>query len=77
MIVYDSSLDHQHITIWKFARRWFGPYEVRQVHNNGMFKLRELDGTLLWTPVAGKLVKIFMKREEAESYVDLDEAIPG
>ena len=34
VIVYDSSLDHQHTTIRKFAKRWFGPYEVRKVFDN-------------------------------------------
>ena len=33
-----------------------------------------MDGTLLWTLVAAKRVKIFKKREEAEPYTDLEEA---
>ena len=72
VIVYDSSLDHQHSTTRKFARRWFGPYEVRQVRENGTYLLSELDGTLLRSPIAGKRVKIFKKREEADPYVDLE-----
>ena len=28
VLVYDSSLDHQHSTVRKFAERWFGPYIV-------------------------------------------------
>ena len=74
VIVYDRSLDHQHNTIQKFSKRWSGPYEVRQVYDNKTYQLSELDGTLLWTPVTRKQVKIFKKQEEAESYMDLDEA---
>ena len=74
VIVYDSSLVHQYNTIRKFSRRWFGPYEVRKVRDNGINQLSKLDGTLLRTPVTEKWVMVFKKREEAESYVDLDEA---
>ena len=35
VIVNESSLDNQHTTIRKFAKRWFGPYEVRKVFDNG------------------------------------------
>ena len=72
MIVYDNSLDHQYTTIRKFAKRWFGPYEVRKVFDNGMYRLCELDGTMLRVPIAGKRVKIFKKRMDEEPYVILD-----
>ena len=72
MIVYDSSLDHQHTMIRKFAKRWFGPYEVRKVFDNGTYRLCELDGTVLRMPIAGKRVKIFKKRTNDEPYVSLD-----
>mgnify|MGYP000061182129 FL=1 len=72
MIVYDSSLDHQHTTIRKFAKRWFGPYEVRKVFDNGTYRLCELDGTILRVPIAGKRVKIFKKRTDDKPYVSLD-----
>ena len=72
MIVYDSSLDHQHTTIWKFAKRWFGPYKVRKVYDNGTYRLCELDGTMLQVPIAGKRVKIFKKRTDDKPYVSLD-----
>ena len=72
MIVYDSSLDHQHTTIRKYAKRWFGPYEVENVFDNGTYQLCELDGTILWVPIAGKRVKFFKKRTDDEPYVTLD-----
>ena len=72
MIVYDSSMDHQHTTIRKFAKRWFGPYEVRKVFDNGTYHLSELDGTVLLVPITGKRVKIFKKRTDDEPYVSLD-----
>ena len=73
MIVYDSSLDHQHTTVRKFTKRWFGPYEFRKVFDNGTYRLSELDGTILRVPIAGKRVKIFKKRTNNESYVAIDE----
>ena len=63
MLVFDSSLDHQHSTVRKFARRWFGPYVVVEVHENGTYTLRELDGTQLRIPVAGKRIKAFKRRD--------------
>ena len=72
MIFYDSSLDHQHTTIRKFAKRWFGPYEVRKVFENGTYRLCELDGTTLRLLIVGKRVKIFKKRTDDKPYVSLD-----
>ena len=72
MIVYDSSLNHQHTMIRKFVKRWFGPYEVRKVFHNGTYRRCELDGTILQVPIAGKRVKIFKKRTNKEPYVTLD-----
>ena len=63
VIVFDSSLEHQHSTIRKFARRWFGPYVVVEVHKNGTYTLRELDGTHFKVPVAGKRIKAFRRRD--------------
>jgi hypothetical protein len=62
VLVFDSSLEHQHSTIRKFARRWFGPYVVVTVHENATYSLRELDGTILRTPIAGKRIKAFRRR---------------
>ena len=51
--------------------RWFGLYEVQQVHNNGKYQLSELDGTILRPPVAGKRIKIFKKRNNAETCIEV------
>ena len=66
VVVYDSSLDNQHRSTRKFARGWFGPYIVRSVNDNETYHLAELDGTQITTPVAGKRIKAFKRRNEAE-----------
>jgi hypothetical protein len=66
VLVYDSSLDNQHKSTRKFARRWFGPYVVTSVDDNGTYHLAELDGTRIAVPVAGKRVKAFKKRHDDE-----------
>ena len=71
VLVYDSSLDNQHSTARKFAKRWFGPYVVKQVYDNATYLLREFDGTELKTPIAGKRIKLFRRRGQDHS---LDES---
>ena len=71
VLVFDSSLEHQHSTLRKFARRWFGPYVVVEVHDNATYTLRELDGTQLRVPVAGKRIKAFKRRDGRFSFEDL------
>jgi hypothetical protein len=61
--VFDSSLEYQHSTLRKFSRRWFGPYVVVAIHDNGTYTLRELDGTMLKIPVAGKRIKTIRRRD--------------
>jgi hypothetical protein len=64
VLVYDSSLDHQHKPTQKFVRRWFGPYVVTSVNDNGTYHLAELDGTKIAVPVTGKRIKAFKKRHK-------------
>jgi hypothetical protein len=88
VLVYDSSLDNQHSTLRKFAKRWFGPYVVVTVHDNATYLLKELDGTRLKIPIAGKRVKIFKRRDgeinvedhvedindfEEDSFIEMDD----
>jgi hypothetical protein len=75
VLVFDSSLEHQHSTLKKFARRWFGPYVVIDVHDNGTYSLRELDGTRLKVPVVGKRVKAFRRRDSRFTPNDLAEVV--
>ena len=70
VIVYDSSLDNQHSSMRKFAKRWFGPYVVKSANDNATYHLAELDGTRLTVPIAGKRVKIFKKRHDDEPNLD-------
>ncbi|KAL3692893.1 hypothetical protein R1sor_006544 [Riccia sorocarpa] len=73
VLVYDNSLDNQHSALRKFSKRWFGPYVVLQVNDNTTYGLRELDGTQLRRPIAGKRVKIFKRRDgqtEADIFAD-------
>ena len=74
MLVYDNSLDNQHRSTRKFARRWFGPYIVRGVDDNATYHLAELDGTQITTLVAGKRIKAFKRRNEAEPNPRTDNA---
>ena len=70
VIVYDSSLDNQHSSMRKFAKRWFGPYVVTSANDNATYHLAELDGTKLAVPIAGKRVKIFKKRHDNQPNLD-------
>ena len=65
VLLYDSSLDHQHSSLHKFSKRWFGPYVMWKTYDNGTYRLKELDGTMLKNLVAGKRVKIFKKRQDS------------
>jgi hypothetical protein len=74
VLVYDSSLDNQHEATRKFARRWFGPYVVTTVNDNGTYHLAELDGKRIAVPVAGKRVKAFKKRHDNEPDLGIGES---
>ena len=75
VLVYDSSLDNQHSTSRKFAKRWFGPYIVKQVYDNATYLLRELDGTELKIPIAGKRIKLFQRRGDEHLIEDKDDKL--
>ena len=66
MLIYDSSIDNQHRSTRKCAKRWFGPYVVTNANDNATYHLIELDGTRIVTSLAGKWIKAFKKRHEAE-----------
>jgi hypothetical protein len=74
VLVYDSSLDNQHKAAREFARRWFGPYVVMSVDDNGTYHLAELDEMRIAVPVAGKRVKAFKKRHDNEPDLGIGES---
>ena len=43
----------------KLNPKWKGPYYIHQILQNGAYKLRELDGRVLRTPVNGSLLKLY------------------
>ena len=47
-------------------RRWFGPYAVTSVNDNGTYHLAELDGTRLVVSIVRKRIKAFKKQHEDE-----------
>ena len=69
VLVFDSSLEHQHSTVKKFSRRWFEPYMVVATYDNATYTLRELDGNVLKIPIAGKWIKAF-RRRDGRFYLD-------
>ena len=72
VLVFDSTLEHQHSIVRKFARRWFGPYVVERVNDNATYLLRELDGTMFKIPIAGKRIKVFRRRDGRFHSVDFE-----
>ena len=72
VLVFDSILEHQHSTVRKFARRWFGPYVVERVNDNATYLLCELDGTMFKIPIAGKRIKVFQRRDGRFHSVDFE-----
>jgi len=59
----------------KFAKCWFGPYIIKQAYDNATYLLRELDGSKLKIPIAGKCVKLFRCHGEDQLLEDADDDI--
>ena len=70
VLYYDAAKEKQ----WtgKLDDKWKGPYYVHNVLLNGSYKLRNLDGQLLRTPVNGSLLKIYRDRHNWEPMVVVD-----
>ena len=62
VLVYNSSLDNQRRSMWKFAMRWFWLYVVKSTNVNATYHLAELDGTRIVVLIMGKPIKAFKKR---------------
>ena len=50
----------------KLDPKWKGPYHIHDIIGNGAYKIRELNGKVLKTPINGSLLKIYINR------VDID-----
>src|SRR3984957_484612 len=53
----------------KLEEKWKGSYYIHEKLLNGAYKIKELDGKILKTPVNGELLKRFYSRENYEPYV--------
>ncbi|KAH6556005.1 hypothetical protein KP509_1Z211600 [Ceratopteris richardii] len=72
VLIYDSTFDSQYDARKKLTQRWFGPYIVSKVNNNGTYALCELNGVALKALIAGKRIKLFKKRDNDEYILDED-----
>ena len=58
VLVLDSSIDTSYARIHKFTFRWLGLYQVYKADNEkGIFKIRELDDSVLATSIIGSRLK--------------------
>ena len=53
----------------KLEDKWKGPYYIQQKLLNGSYKIKEINGRILKTPVNGELLKRYNSREEFVPYV--------
>lgn len=56
----------------KLRNKWQGPYYIHQVLLNGAYKLRNLEGKVLTTPVNGNNLKRYEERPQWEPIVFID-----
>ncbi|CAI2193728.1 7836_t:CDS:2, partial [Funneliformis geosporum] len=55
VLYFEAAKDKTHSG--KLDQKWKGPYYIHQLLLNGSYKIRELDGRVLRTPVNGDLLK--------------------
>ena len=53
----------------KLEDKWKGLYYIHEVLLNGSYKIKELDGRILKTPVNGEWLKLYNSRENFEPMV--------
>ena len=53
----------------KLDEKWKGPYYIHEILVNGSYKIKELTGQVLKTPVNGELLKKYNSRENFEPIV--------
>lgn len=64
VLMFDSRTFDRNRPRPKFTNKWFGPYLIVKIHENGSCMLAELDGTRLSKTVAANRLKLFKSREE-------------
>ncbi|OMJ20165.1 hypothetical protein AYI70_g4281 [Smittium culicis] len=61
VLQFDNTIGKQrHL---KLSNRWYGPYIVTKDNKNGSYYIKELDGAVLRTPVAGNRLKKFFQND--------------
>ena len=67
MLYYNAAKEKQ----WsgKLDEKWKGPYYIHTVLINGSYKIKEMNGKVLKTPVNGEWLKIYHSRESFEPMV--------
>jgi len=67
VLYYDAAREKQ----WsgKLEDKWKGPYYIHDVLLNGSYKIKEIDGRILKTPVNGEWLKKYNTREGYEPMV--------
>jgi len=53
----------------KLDEKWKGPYYIHEILLNGSYKIKELNGKVLKTPVNGELLKEYYSRERFEPMI--------
>ena len=53
----------------KLEPKWKGPYYIHQILWNGAYKIREMNGKVLQTPVNGDLLKQYHDRQNWEPQI--------
>jgi hypothetical protein len=67
VLYYHAAKDKQ----WsgKLEPKWKGPYYIHQILLNGSYKIREMNGKVLQTPVNGDLLKQYHDRQNWEPQI--------
>ena len=67
-LLHDSKLKHFK---GKFSTRWLGPYEVDEVFDNGLVKIKTIDDHHISFVVNGHRLKIYQKPISKEEFIKI------
>ena len=62
VLYYKAFMDNRHTG--KFEPKWKGPFIIHHVIGNGAYKLKNMEGQIIKTPVNGSYLKIYNQREQ-------------